>query len=167
MQRYKKKRFGLQSLCFLFLPKLFSQVEIYQSNQQHTKYQQAIHLVTSHIGARTRFLKLDNHYLSSIHRLQMFDIVELNQERQSLILVQIVERRLSRHCETLSKSLHRNRQKRYLILAHRRFCSMLQFAKIHTYFDLVKIIFSEVRCLRKKTYFCKLIMRKESHKTLL
>ena len=44
---------------------------------------------------------------------------------------------------------------------------MLQFAKIHTYFDLVKIIFSEVRCLRKKTYFCKLIMRKKSHKTLL
>ena len=62
-----------------------------------------------------------------VHRLQVFHIVELYQERQPLILVQIIERRLSRHSEAFSKSMHRSCKEWYLILAH-----------ILTFFDLQK-----------------------------
>ena len=53
-----------------------------------------------------------------VHRLQVFHIVELYQERQPLMLVQIVERRLSRHREAFAKSMHRSCKVWYLILAH-------------------------------------------------
>ncbi len=53
-----------------------------------------------------------------VHRLQVFYIVELYQERQPLMLVQIIERRLSRHREAFPKSMHRSCKEWYLILAH-------------------------------------------------
>ena len=62
-----------------------------------------------------------------VHRLQVFHIVELYQERQPLMLMQVIECRLSRHRKAFSKSMHRSCKEWYLILAH-----------ILTFFDLQK-----------------------------
>ena len=53
-----------------------------------------------------------------VHRLQVFYIVELYQERQALMLVQITECRLSRHRKAFAKSMHCCCKEWYLILAH-------------------------------------------------
>lgn len=64
-------------------------------------------------------LAINNQVVDSLfHRLQVFYIVELYQERQPLMLVQIIECRLSRHREAFAKSMHRSCKVWYLILAH-------------------------------------------------
>ena len=55
---------------------------------------------------------------SLIHRLQVFHIEEFDKECQSFMLVQISERRLPGHGETLGEGLNAGREIRNLVLAH-------------------------------------------------
>ena len=77
---------------------------------------------------------------SLVHRLQVFHIVELYQECQPFMLVQVIERRLSRHREAFPKSMHRSCKVWYHILAH-----ILTFSicKSTTFFQFGKIYFTE------------------------
>ena len=53
-----------------------------------------------------------------VHRLQVLHVEELDEECQPLMLVQVAERRLPRHGETLGEGLNAGREIGNLVLAH-------------------------------------------------
>lgn len=74
---------------------------------------------------------------SVIHRLQMLHIIEFYEERDSFILVQILEGCLSRHGKPPAEGLYACRQIWYLVLAH-VFLVLFLYAYLQTFYETSK-----------------------------